>query len=61
MTISDGMLSCYHAERYCLECDAYCQSSIVIYLERVFATCEVCGHKVETHRIPGTPIATDNG
>ena len=59
MSDSDGMLSCYRAERWCLECDAYSQSSIVIYLERLYSTCEVCGHKVDTHRIPGTPIAAE--
>jgi hypothetical protein len=56
MTTSDGLLSCYKCERFCIKCDRYTQQVTEVFLERVCATCEECQHKVETHRIPGTKI-----
>lgn len=56
MDSDDGMLACHRAERYCLDCERYTMHAIAVYLERVLATCEDCGYKAETHRIPGTKI-----
>jgi len=57
----DGLLSCYHCERYCLNCGRYTQHAIGVYLEKVVAECGECGDKADTSRMPGSPIDTDNG
>jgi hypothetical protein len=57
----DAMLTCWHADRYCVHCARPCRMAIETYLECVRTRCEVCHNETELARVPGSVIDPFNG
>jgi hypothetical protein len=54
--VMDGILSCWHASRYCAHCRRPCRMAIETFVNIIRTRCEECLNETELPRLPGTVI-----